>query len=498
MDASGAPADAKSGSSGAGARSNERIAVVVTAYNVAATLIPTLDRIPPPFRERVAAVVICDDGSSDRTYQLAKEYEETRDLPVTIIRNAKNRGYGGTQKAGYRWAIDHGIDIVVMLHGDGQYAPEIIDDMVAPLEAGQCDAVFGSRMMVPGAARMGGMPLYKYVGNRILTEYENAVVGLNLTEWHSGYRAYRVSALEEIPFESNSEGFDFDTEIIVQLHEAGKTITEIPIPTYYGDETCYVNGVKYAKDVVLYTTRYRAHKIGFGSGELAFADQGYNRKLLSVSSHLKILDVIGGKQPGETPKRILDLGCSQGRFGEMLRQQGHTVVGVDAEKVDGVAERLDSFVEADLNQGLPAEVGRDFDVVVAADVFGHLAKPEQLLSELVGVLAPRGVIIATVPNIGHWYPRLRMVAGTFDYDVRGVLDAGHMRFFTDKSFARMARRAGMRVRRVSNSGLPLDVAKRGGPVPSKALKAVGALDRLGLALLPKLFSYQYVFELEPA
>lgn len=498
MDTSGGAAAATGGSSDADARSNERIAVVVTAYNVAATLAPTLDRIPPSFRARVAAVIICDDGSSDRTYELAKEYGETRDLPVTIIRNAKNRGYGGNQKAGYRWAIDHDIDIVVMLHGDGQYAPEIIEDIVAPLEAGQCDAVFGSRMMVRGAARRGGMPLYKYVGNRILTEYENTVVGLDLTEWHSGYRAYRVSALEEIPFESNSEGFDFDTDIIVQLHEAGKTITEIPIPTYYGDEICYVNGMKYAKDVVIHTTRYRAHKMGFGSGHLAFADQGYNRKLLSVSSHLKILDVIGEKQPGTKPKKILELGCSQGRFGEMLRLQGHTVVGVDAEKVDGVADRLDGFVEADLNQGLPAEVGDDFDVVVAADVFGHLAKPDQLLSELVGVLAPRGVIIATVPNVAHWYPRFRMATGTFDYDVRGVFDAGHMRFFTDKSFARMATRAGTRVQRVGSSGLPLEVAKRGGPVPSTVLRTVGALDRLGLALLPKLFSYQYIFELEPA
>ena len=196
MDTNGGSADAKGGSFDVDATSNERIAVVVTAYNVAVTLTATLDRIPQSFRERVAAVVVCDDASSDRTYELAKEYEETGDLPITIIRNAKNRGYGGNQKAGYRWAIDHDIDIVVMLHGDGQYAPEIIEDIVAPLEAGQYDAVFGSRMMVPGAARMGGMPLYKYVGNRILTEYENAVVGLTLTEWHSGYRAYRVTALE--------------------------------------------------------------------------------------------------------------------------------------------------------------------------------------------------------------------------------------------------------------------------------------------------------------
>ena len=120
------------------------------------------------------------------------------------------------------------------------------------------------------------------------------------------------------------------------------------------------------------------------------------------------------------------------------------------------------------------------------------------IPRLIAILAPRGVIIATVPNVAHWYPRFRMATGTFDYDVRGVFDAGHMRFFTDKSFARMATRAGTRVQRVGSSGLPLEVAKRGGPVPSTVLRTVGALDRLGLALLPKLFSYQYIFELEPA
>ena len=122
--------------------------------------------------------------------------------------------------------------------------------MIEPIEADRADAVFGSRMLEAGAARRGGMPVYKYVGNRILTRFENAVVGTELSEWHSGYRAYSVAALRELPFERNSDGFDFDTQIIVQLRESGKQIEEIPIPTYYGDEICYVDGMKYAKDVI--------------------------------------------------------------------------------------------------------------------------------------------------------------------------------------------------------------------------------------------------------
>jgi hypothetical protein len=138
---------------------------------------------------------------------------------------------------------------------------------VAPLERGECDAVFGSRMMVKGAARRGGMPLYKLVGNRVLTRIENALLGSSLTEFHSGYRAYSTSALRDIPFERNTDDFDFDTQIIIQLLHAGKRILEIPIPTFYGDEICYVNGMRYAKDVVKDVVAYRLAKVGVGSVE---------------------------------------------------------------------------------------------------------------------------------------------------------------------------------------------------------------------------------------
>ena len=198
-----------------------RIGVLIVAYNAASTLASVLDRLPTSFRSRVDHVLICDDASEDDTYTIGLDYQAIADMPVTVVRHAENLGYGGNQKAGYRWALDHQLDVVVLLHGDGQYAPEVIERLIEPLEDGRADAVFGSRLMTPGAARSGGMPIYKYLGNRILTRYENAMAGTNLTEWHSGYRAYRVDALGEIPFERNSDGFDFDTEIIVQLHEAG-------------------------------------------------------------------------------------------------------------------------------------------------------------------------------------------------------------------------------------------------------------------------------------
>lgn len=476
------------------ARVSERIGIIVVAYNAESTLAAVLDRLPERFRSRLAEVVLCDDASTDGTYAVGKEYQARTNLPFTILRHPQNLGYGGNQKVAYRWAIEHGLDIVVLLHADGQYAPEVIEELITPFETSDCDAVFGSRLMERGSARIGGMPLYKYMGNRVLSEFANASTGMHLSEWHSGYRAYRVQALDEIPFERDSDGFDFDTQIILQLHEANKVIVEVPIPTFYGNEICRVNGLGYAKDVILDVARYRAHKMGFGSGETVFAEEPSEPKSNDGSVNRMLLALL--RKAG--PKRILDLACADGRLGDLLRLQGHTVIGIEAEKIDGVGDRLDGFVEADLNDGLPPDLEGDFDVVIGTNVFERVRDPETLISQLRSILAPRGVVMASIPNVAHWYPRLHVMAGHFDYERRGIFDARHLRFFTRRSFERMAERAGMRVRQRSSAGLPLEMVKRGGPSPSSLMRLVGAVDQLCLALSPTLFSYQYLFQLEPA
>jgi glycosyltransferase involved in cell wall biosynthesis len=266
----------------------KRIGILVVAYNAASTLDKVLDRIPAEVRPDIEEVIVSDDHSQDSTYLIGLGYQQISDLPITLIRQPTNLGYGGNQKAGYRLAIEHGLDIVVMLHGDGQYAPESLPDILAPLLAEEADAVFGSRTLIKGAARRGGMPLYKFVGNRILSRFENAALGTNLSEFHSGYRAYSVSALKQLPFEMNSDGFNFDTQIIIQLHDAGMRIAEVPIPTYYGDEICYVDGLAYAADVTKDVVTYRLQKAGFGDGKgIALTDE-YQLKPSEDSSHGRI------------------------------------------------------------------------------------------------------------------------------------------------------------------------------------------------------------------
>ena len=179
---------------------------------------------------------------------------------ITVLRTPENQGYGGNQKLGYRYAIDNGFDIVALLHGDGQYAPEKLPALLVPLIAGEADAVFGSRMIDKRAARAGGMPLYKWLGNQILTGFQNWMLGTRLSEFHSGYRLYSTRALARIPFEKNTNDFHFDTEIIVQFVLKNLRITELPIPTYYGDEICHVNGLKYAWDICKTMLRAQFHQ----------------------------------------------------------------------------------------------------------------------------------------------------------------------------------------------------------------------------------------------
>ncbi|MET3806695.1 2-polyprenyl-3-methyl-5-hydroxy-6-metoxy-1,4-benzoquinol methylase [Nakamurella sp. UYEF19] len=467
-----------------------RIGIVVVAYNAQSTLLETLDRIPVGFRPSIEEVIICDDASGDLTFEYGQQWAARDDTPsTTVIKHTKNLGYGGNQKAAYLLAIEQGLDLVVLLHADGQYAPESLVDIVAPFYTTDCAAVFGSRMMDKGAAKNGGMPFYKRIGNKVLTRFENTVLGTDLTEFHSGYRAYRTSALREIPFEANSDGFDFDTQIIAQVIHAGGRIVEVPIPTYYGDEICYVNGLKYAKDVVRDVIEYRLAVQGFGTSEWVPTPDEYAFKEGDGSSHSLILEMMAGL----APSKVLDLGCSAGLLAEQIRAAGHTVVGVDAIELPEVRDRTDAFFVADLEKPLAPEIGTGFDVVIAGDIIEHLARPGDALREMRRVLRPGGQLILSVPNFGHWYPRFRVTFGLFGYDRRGVLDNTHLRFFTRSTLRRTVRRAGFDVLQEASTGLPLGTIGASGGLAGVLRKIDAALVRLR----PTLFGYQNVLRLTP-
>ena len=239
-----------------------RLLIFVVAYNAQQHITKTLDRIP---RDWLATtdykILIINDASVDKSSDLIEEYINAHpDIDITALNNDVNLGYGGNQKKGYEYAIQNKYDIVALLHGDGQYAPEYLPQMIEPILKDQAELVLGSRMLDKMKALEGNMPFYKWLGNQTLTFLQNRLLGTNLSEFHTGYRVYKVVALGRIPFSDNSNYFDFDTEIIIQLFDTGSRIKEISIPTFYGDEISYVNGLKYAWLIIKTTVKSRLVK----------------------------------------------------------------------------------------------------------------------------------------------------------------------------------------------------------------------------------------------
>ena len=211
---------------------NKKICVVMPAYNAEKTLKKTIDDIP---RDYVDTIILVDDCSHDNTAKLAEK------LGLDFFVHEKNLGYGANQKTCYKLALDKGADIVVMLHPDYQYDPTYIPYMVEPIRNGHFDIMLGSRITSRKDVLAGGMPVYKYISNRFLTLMENIVLGLSLSEFHTGYRAYSRSVLETLPFESNSNDFVFDAEILIQAAYKNFTIGEIFVPTKYFPEASIIN-----------------------------------------------------------------------------------------------------------------------------------------------------------------------------------------------------------------------------------------------------------------
>jgi SAM-dependent methyltransferase len=465
----------------------KRIGIVVVAYNAASTLASVLDRIPDEFIPRISGILVCDNHSEDPTYLVGVGYQQSspRGLPITVIRQDRNLGYGGNQKTGYRWAMEQDFDIAVLLHADGQYAPELLPQMVEPLDRGETDAVFGSRMMVSGDALRGGMPLYKYVGNKILSSFENRMVGTDLSEWHSGYRAYSVDALRAVPFENCSDDYDFDTGIILAMHEAGRHIVEIPIPTFYGDEISYVNGMRYAADIARDVVRYRAQKLGMST-----APGDVDGVALAPGVAEGPADRLSTWLSARPPGRVLvaSSGAALSALETRLDAAGHDVVAVD---LDGGADVESASLAALEQAGRPVD-GGGLDAVVATGLLERCVDPDAVLRSIRAGLRPGGVLALAVPNVGHWYPRMRVATGRFGYERDGVLARPHLRFFTRDTLRGSLQGAGLRPRRWEASG----VTGRHGPAPtsrwSKRVEAVG------LGLRPGLVAATWLVEAVPA
>lgn len=464
----------------------KHVLIFIVAYNAETTIEKVLTRIPSSLHIPNVEVLIIDDSSQDNTFLSSLRFQHrTSTFKITVLRTPENQGYGGNQKLGYRYAIDNNFDIVALIHGDGQYAPEKLPFLLAPLIRNQADAVFGSRMIDKHAARAGGMPLYKWVGNQILTRFQNRMLGTSLSEFHSGYRLYSTKALAQIPFERNTNDFHFDTEIIVQLVLKKLRIAELPIPTYYGDEICRVNGMAYAWNVSKTMLRARLHLMSLffdRKFDLAPPEKTYDLKLGYESSHTAAI------KAARTRNHILDVGCGQGYLARELTKKGCHVTGMDRQINNSVTKSENMrFICWDLDRKeFPVNVSQ-FDQIMLLDIIEHLKSPEDFMDELrFATGCKRPEIIITTSNISFWATRLMLLAGQFNYGKSGILDTTHTRLFTFRSLRELLRQAGYHI--VEERGIPAPFPKALGN--NRFARLLVKINSALIFIARGLFSYQ--------
>jgi glycosyltransferase involved in cell wall biosynthesis len=464
-----------------------RLLVFVIAYYAETTLTSVLERIPRTLLdEYICEILVVDDASEDRTAAIGREYQHAHpEIRITVLRNEYNQGYGGNQKVGYAFAIREGFDVVAMVHGDGQYAPEELPKLVAPLRDRAADAVFGSRMLIKLDALRGGMPLYKFVGNRILTWMQNLLLGTSLSEFHSGYRVYSVAALKKVAFHLNSNAFPFDTEIIIQLLNAGQRIVELPIPTYYGREISRVNGMKYAKDVAVATMQNVAHRAGLlyqrrFEPVSEFGNAHYDTKFGYASSHQLALDAVPA---GAT---AIDFGSGPGEFARALVAKGCTVAVIDRAFPQSLADLGVEVFQQDLDDEPTFDV-RGYQYLMMLDVIEHLKEPERFIERIRAQFdySP-STLVLTTPNVAFLVQRVMLAVGQFNYGKAGILDRTHTRLFTFRSLRRLLQDAGFRIKEIRGVPAPFPkVLGRG-----VAGKAALAVNQFLIRVSKTLFSYQ--------
>lgn len=418
-----------------------RLLIFIVAYNAEKTIEAVVERIPAELIQRyVVEVLIIDDSSRDETFVRSELSRRSGNNPfkLTVLFNPVNQGYGGNQKIGYHYAIEKGFDWVALVHGDGQYAPECLPQLVEVLASQQAEAVFGSRMLNKGGALKGGMPLYKYVGNKILTTFQNTLLGTKLSEFHSGYRLYATKALAAVPFELNSNDFHFDTEIIIQFVTAQFRIKELPIPTFYGDEVCHVNGLAYAWNVFKTTLQAKMQRYDI------FYDRRFEcsikKQQEKSKQELRFLDQRIVQQV-RSNACVLTIGPLREGIRRELEQQGCRIITYKDEEALTRSQDL---------------TGADYILLTDTKFLGHY--PEQMLAQLrdFSVEAPNVTLLLPVGNVAFGLTRLLLLFGRFGYTKRGIVNTWHQRLFTRHSLKQLFVQNGFTISKMTGMPVPYE------------------------------------------
>lgn len=453
-----------------------RLLVFVTASQGDAALGRVLARIPLAalHDHHVEVVVVADHARARRASGIALEQP---DLPLTVLRTRSALGCGGDRKLAYAYAIAEGFDLVAVLPGDGRYAPEDLPRLLAPLRDGGADAVLGSRPTADSGAL-----------DRTLTALQNVLLRSKLTDLHSAYRIYSVRSLAAVPHRLNSDDFTFDTQLTLQLLNAGMRIVEVAISVHEGGEHRPVSGLRYARDVLGATVRNAFHRAGLlyqrRLDPLPVANTHYDLKLGYASSHTYALEAV------PDGSAVIDIGAGPGGIAREFVKKRCRTATVD-QYPSAEPGPVEVFVQ-DLDAELTFDV-RPYRYILLLDIIEHLRQPELFLERLRKQFdhAPRTVILTT-PNVAFIVQRVMLLLGQFNYGRMGILDRTHTRLFTFRAIRHLLRDAGLRITEI-----------RGVPAPFQKVLGDGVLGRLAMTLnlalirvSKTLFSYQIYIEAE--
>ena len=435
-----------------------RLGVFVIAYDADSMITETLGRVPDDIWEAIEVLFVIDDCSRDQTVDRALAFDHHREK-IVVLRNRVNQQYGGNLKIGFQYAIDRGLDAVVLLHADGKFAPERLVDMLDPIVRGDADLVIGSRMLEPKRALESGMPRYKYWGNRVLSRIQGAISGLRLSEFHSGYRACRTSLLRRIPFWENTDDWHFDTQVLLQIRQGGGRILEVPTPTFYSDQINHLRGIGYGLHCLASTMAFFLHRHGIFYGrnyDLAIRGRKYFEKFNDrSSSHSQIWAWL--RNHGVKGKTVLELGVGDASLTQRLFEAGAVVDGIEISTVSAELARpfCRHIMVSDLDDVQSIEWTEPYDLIVAADVLEHLRNPELILSTLKKHVKKGGYLLVSLPNVANLYVRLNLLFGRFPYHIKGILDRTHLHFFTLKTAEKILVKTGWIVEGKAVTAIPL-------------------------------------------
>ena len=446
-----------------------------------------LNQIPKSVASWDHEILILINSSGDSISKAVdNSIKKHKSFNIRILFNLQHLGYGGNQKLAFYYAIKHNFDFVLLIAGSGQYAPEQLEKLAFSLASSNSQALIGSRFLEKSNSIKNQMPLYKYLGIKTITLLQNLILGMKFSEYHSGFRIYKTKALAEIPYAFNSNGRQFDTEVLIQLKLRGFKLQELPVSSLSGKAHPISDYIRYGIGSILISLKTRLHQMSlsyerkFDVGDISTDGFKDEIKLGYPSSLQFAIDEVSEKH------RVLDIGCGNALIGTELKKQGCYVEGIDFESSKG-KNNIDKFTQLNLNNNNLEIPVNEFDYVLLMDVLEHLDEPENFVYNLrVKAKGKAPKIIVSVPNIGFINNRIQLLFGRFDYGIRGTMYLGHKRMFTFNAIGKLFEQAEFKITKCQGIPAPFPVA-----IGDNWLSRLFLGINQGLIkILPKLFSYQ--------